>query len=82
MNQLAELYLAGGCFWGMEHFLKQINGVEKTAVGYANGRTANPTYREVCDNDTGYAETVHGCVYSRFGRRYACCCFCTIYFSK
>lgn len=59
MNQLAELYLAGGCFWGMEHFLKQINGVEKTAVGYANGRTANPTYREVCDNDTGYAETVH-----------------------
>lgn len=59
MNQSAELYLAGGCFWGMEHFLQQINGVVSTQVGFANGRTANPTYRQVCDENTGHAETVH-----------------------
>ena len=35
-----EIYLAGGCFWGTEHFFKQINGVRKTEVGYANGHTA------------------------------------------
>ncbi len=59
MNQTAELYLAGGCFWGMEHFLQQINGVVSTQVGFANGRTANPTYRQVCDDNTGHAETVY-----------------------
>ena len=35
MNNNAEIYLAGGCFWGTEHYLKQINGVLKTEVGYA-----------------------------------------------
>lgn len=53
-----EIYLAGGCFWGTEHFFKQINGVRKTEVGYANGRTANPLYEQVCRNNTGHAETV------------------------
>lgn len=38
-----EIYLAGGCFWGAEHFLKQIEGVEATEVGYANGHTDRPT---------------------------------------
>ena len=42
-----EIYLAGGCFWGAEHFLKQIEGVEATEVGYANGHTDRPTYEEV-----------------------------------
>lgn len=54
----AEIYLAGGCFWGTEHFLKQIRGVEKTEVGYANSLVANPTYQEVCTGTTGAAETV------------------------
>lgn len=54
----AEIYLAGGCFWGTEHFLKQVKGVNSTEVGYANGHTKNPTYKEVCTGDTGYAETV------------------------
>ncbi len=58
MNNYAELYLAGGCFWGTEHFLKQINGVKETEVGYANGNTDNPTYQEVCSNGTGFAEAV------------------------
>lgn len=53
-----EIYMAGGCFWGTEHYLKQIRGVEKTEVGYANGHTDNPTYKEVCTDKTGFAETV------------------------
>lgn len=54
----SEIYLAGGCFWGTEHFLKLINGVLSTQVGYANGTTATPTYKEVCTGTTGHAETV------------------------
>ena len=55
---MAEIYLAGGCFWGMEKYIASIRGVQNTAVGYANGKTANPTYQEVCHSDTGHAETV------------------------
>ena len=54
-----EIYLAGGCFWGTEHFFKQIEGVVATEVGFANGHTDNPTYKEVYTDQTGYAETVH-----------------------
>jgi peptide methionine sulfoxide reductase msrA/msrB len=53
-----ELYLAGGCFWGTEQYLANIEGVLATEVGYANGSTANPTYEEVCRSNTGHAETV------------------------
>lgn len=56
---MKEIYFAGGCFWGTEHYFKQIKGVVKTEVGYANGRTENPTYQEVYTDQTGYAETVH-----------------------
>lgn len=58
MEERKEIYFAGGCFWGTEHFMKQINGVESTQVGYANGHTQHPTYREVCTDQTGFAETV------------------------
>ncbi len=54
-----EIYLAGGCFWGTEKYLAEANGVISTEVGYANGNTENPTYEEVCHNNTGHAETVH-----------------------
>ena len=54
-----EIYFAGGCFWGTEHYLKQIRGVIATEVGYANGNTAAPTYEEVYTDTTGFAETVH-----------------------
>ena len=54
-----ELYLAAGCFWGAEHFFKQIQGVTFTDVGFANGNTDNPTYEQVYTDTTGYAETVH-----------------------
>ena len=53
-----SIYLAGGCFWGTEHFLGLVHGVEKTEVGYANSNVPNPTYREVCTGRTGAAETV------------------------
>ena len=56
---LKDIYLAGGCFWGAEHFFKQIEGVAFTEVGFANGNTLNPTYKEVYTDTTGYAETVH-----------------------
>lgn len=56
---MKEIYLAGGCFWGTEHFFKQVRGIISTEVGYANGNTENPTYQEVCSHTTGFAETVH-----------------------
>jgi len=55
---MKEIYLAGGCFWGTEHFFKQIKGVVQTEVGFANGHTVNPTYKEVYTDTTGYAEAV------------------------
>ena len=54
-----EIYFAGGCFWGAEHFFKQIEGVIETEVGFANGHTENPTYKEVYTDQTGFAETVY-----------------------
>ena len=53
-----KIYLAGGCFWGTEHYFKMINGVVKTKVGYANSIKENPTYKEVCSGETKAAETV------------------------
>lgn len=55
---LKEIYLAGGCFWGMEKYLSAVKGIVETTVGYANGNTENPSYEEVCHNNTGHAETV------------------------
>ena len=52
------LYLAGGCFWGMERALQMLDGVVQTEVGYANGRIADPTYVMVKHGDTGYKECV------------------------
>ncbi len=55
---MKQIYLAGGCFWGVERYLSLLPGVARTEVGYANGRTDSPTYEEVCGQDTGHAETV------------------------
>ncbi len=55
---MKTIYFAGGCFWGTEHFMKQIPGVIFTRTGYANGHTSHPSYREVCTDKTGFAETV------------------------
>lgn len=55
---IKEIYLAAGCFWGAEHYLKLIEGITFTQVGFANGNTENPTYKEVYTDQTGYAEAV------------------------
>lgn len=58
IEKLKEIYLAGGCFWGTEKYLCQVTGIVATDVGYANGNTENPTYKDVCTKDAGHAETV------------------------
>jgi peptide-methionine (S)-S-oxide reductase len=47
-----------GCFWGVEAAFRRLDGVTATAVGYAGGRTDDPSYREVCSHTTGHAEVV------------------------
>ena len=58
MASLREIYLAGGCFWGTEHYFKQVRGVVDTETGFANGHLDNPSYKQVKAGDTGFAETV------------------------
>ncbi|CUP77955.1 MAG: peptide-methionine (S)-S-oxide reductase MsrA [Clostridium baratii] len=53
---MKEIVLGGGCFWGVQEFMSRLNGVKKTEVGYANGRGENPTYEDICNNNTYYAE--------------------------
>ncbi|MCH5184365.1 MAG: peptide-methionine (S)-S-oxide reductase MsrA [Oscillospiraceae bacterium] len=55
---LKTIYLAGGCFWGTQHYFDCLSGVVGTEVGYANGKTADPTYEQVKYEATGHAETV------------------------
>lgn len=57
-EKLQVIYLAGGCFWGVEAFISRLKGVNQTEVGYANGRDLSPTYEKVCTGKTGHAETV------------------------
>lgn len=51
-------YFAGGCFWGIEHYFQKGEGVLEAVSGYMQGRTDNPTYKEICYEDTGHAEAV------------------------
>ncbi|MCH5223329.1 MAG: peptide-methionine (R)-S-oxide reductase MsrB [Muribaculaceae bacterium] len=55
---IKTIYLAGGCFWGTEHFMSMVHGVEHAEVGYANSNVPNPSYQQVCTGRTGAAETV------------------------
>ena len=56
-NSMQTIYLAGGCFWGVQKYFDQFEGVIATEVGYANGPEEAPSYRDVC-NSSGHAETV------------------------
>jgi peptide-methionine (S)-S-oxide reductase len=56
MSQIATF--GAGCFWGVEAAFNNIAGVTETAVGYSNGHTENPTYKDVCTDETGHAEVV------------------------
>jgi peptide-methionine (S)-S-oxide reductase len=56
---MAEIATFGaGCFWGIEAAFQQVPGVIETAVGYSGGETPNPTYKDVCTDETGHAEVV------------------------
>jgi peptide-methionine (S)-S-oxide reductase len=50
--------LAGGCFWCLEAVYDQLKGVEHVESGYTGGRVINPSYRQICNGDTGHAEAV------------------------
>lgn len=56
---MKEIYLAGGCFWGVEEYFSRIEGVIETNVGYANGHKENPSYEQVCTGTTGHTETTY-----------------------
>ena len=58
MSNLKKAIFAGGCFWGVQRFFDQFDGVLETTVGYANGKTANPTYQDVKSQESGHSETV------------------------
>ena len=57
-SDLKTMYLAGGCFWGLEAYMERIYGVADVISGYANGSTENPTYEDVSKKNTGHAETL------------------------
>ena len=55
---MRTIYLAGGCYWGVEKYVAGIAGVQETEVGFANGHVEAPAYAQVKQGDTGHAETV------------------------
>lgn len=55
---MKTIYLAGGCFWGLQKYMDQFDGVISTTVGYANGKTENPTYEDVKSQKSDHSETV------------------------
>lgn len=56
-SRYKEIYLAGGCFWGIQAYIDQIDGIEYTDVGYANGKSEDTDYNSI--KQTGHAETVY-----------------------
>ena len=53
-----RITFGGGCFWCIEAVFARLEGVKSSVSGYAGGRTENPTYKEICNGDTGHAEVV------------------------
>lgn len=58
---MKKIFLAGGCFWGLEAYFQRVKGIIDTEVGYANSTVKNPTYKEVCSGETNAVETLMIC---------------------
>ena len=58
MENLPTAIFGGGCFWCLEAVFDRLQGVTQVESGYAGGQVENPTYRQVCNGDTGHAEVV------------------------
>lgn len=58
MKNMQLATFGGGCFWCVEAVIQRLKGVEKVVSGYSGGITTNPTYREVCNGNTGHAEVI------------------------
>jgi peptide methionine sulfoxide reductase msrA/msrB len=57
-DRLGRIVVAAGCFWGVEHFFKKLDGVISAVSGYTGGNIINPTYQQVCSQNTGHYEAV------------------------
>jgi peptide methionine sulfoxide reductase msrA/msrB len=57
-SKIQKAYFAGGCFWGIEYYFQNLEGVISTKVGYMGGNTKNPTYKQVCNGKTGHTEAL------------------------
>jgi peptide-methionine (S)-S-oxide reductase len=57
-KQVDTAVLGGGCFWCLEAVFQRLVGVERVVSGYTGGDTENPSYRDVCNGDTGHAEVI------------------------
>lgn len=58
MSDLQTIVLGGGCFWCTEAVYKEVRGIADVESGYSNGHVLNPSYRQVCEGDTGHNEVV------------------------
>ena len=55
---LETIYLAGGCYWGLESLIGQIKGIQETVVGFSGGHIDDVSYEDVSSGQTGHAETI------------------------
>ena len=57
-EKVGRAIFAGGCFWGMEYQFQKVDGVKSVISGYIGGKTKDPTYKEVCNTNSGHAEAI------------------------
>ena len=55
---MGKALIGAGCFWGIEEYFRNLNGINNTKVGYSGGHLINPSYEDVCKGTTGHAEVV------------------------